>query len=34
MSLKDTIEGARREAEGNVIGRPKKEAAAVTDEEK
>ena len=34
MSLKDTIEGARREAESNVIGRPKKEAAAVTDEEK
>ena len=25
MSLRDTIDGARREAEGNVIGRPKKE---------
>ncbi|WP_455137048.1 APC family permease [Thermophilibacter sp.] len=30
MSLRDTIEGARREAEGNVVGRPKKEAEAVT----
>lgn len=30
MSLRDTIEGARREATGNAIGRPKKEAAAVT----
>lgn len=30
MSLKDTIEGARREAEGNAVGRPKKEAEAVT----
>ena len=29
MSLKDTIEGARREAEGNVVGRPKKEAEAI-----
>lgn len=29
MSLRDTIEGARREAEGNVIGRPKKEAEAM-----
>lgn len=27
MSLRDTIEGARREAEGNAVGRPKKEAA-------
>lgn len=26
MSLRDTIDGARREAEGNVVGRPKKEA--------
>ena len=26
MSLRDTIEGARREAEGNAVGRPKKEA--------
>ena len=35
MSLKDTIEGARREAEGNAVGRPKKEAEAVAgDEEK
>lgn len=33
MSLRDTIEGARREAEGNVVGRPKKEAEAVVDEE-
>ncbi len=31
MSLRDTIDGARREAEGNIIGRPKKEAEAVTD---
>lgn len=30
MSLRDTIEGARREAEGNVVGRPKKEVEAVT----
>ena len=30
MSLRDTIEGARREAEGNVVGRPKREAEAVT----
>ena len=30
MSLRDTIEGARREAEGNVVGRPKKESEAVT----
>ena len=29
MSLKDTIEGARREAEGNAVGRPKKEAEAI-----
>ena len=29
MSLRDTIEGARREAEGNAIGTPKKEAAAI-----
>lgn len=29
MSLKDTIEGARREAEGNAVGRPKKEAEAM-----
>ena len=29
MSLRDTIEGARREAEGNVVGRPKKEAEAI-----
>ncbi|OUO33601.1 hypothetical protein [Olsenella sp. An293] len=26
MSLRDTIDGARREAEGNAVGRPKKEA--------
>ena len=32
MSLRDTIEGARREAEGNVVGRPKKEAEAVASE--
>ena len=31
MSLRDTIDGARREAEGNIIGRPKKEAEATTD---
>lgn len=31
MSLRDTIDGARREAEGNIVGRPKKEAEAVTD---
>lgn len=29
MSLRDTIEGARREAEGNVVGRPKKEAESL-----
>ena len=35
MSLKDTIEGALQEAEGNVVGRPKKEAEAISgDEEK
>lgn len=36
MSLRDTIEGARREAEGNAVGRPKKEAASmgVSEEEK
>ena len=34
MSLRDTIEGARREAEGNTVGRPKKEAAAVVGDEK
>lgn len=33
MSLKDTIEGARREAEGNAVGRPKKEAEAVVGDE-
>ena len=32
MSLRDTIEGARREAEGNAVGRPKKEAEAVAAE--
>ena len=31
MSLRDTIDGARREAEGNIIGRPKKEAEAITE---
>ena len=31
MSLRDTIDGARREAEGNIIGRPKKEAETTTD---
>lgn len=36
MSLRDTIDGARREAEGNVVGRPKKEAEnlGVGEEEK
>ena len=37
MSLRDTIDGARREAEGNVVGRPKKEAenlGAVEEEKK
>ena len=34
MSLRDTIEGARREAEGNAAGRPKKEVATVVGEEK
>ena len=36
MSLRDTIEGARREAEGNSVKMPKAEAAAVTggDDEK
>ena len=37
MSLRDTIEGARREAEGNSVGRPKKEAESVVaagDEER
>ena len=29
MSLKDTIEGALQEAEGNTVSRPKKEAEAV-----
>lgn len=32
MSLRDTIDGARREAEGNMVGRPKKEAEAVTSD--
>lgn len=32
MSLRDTIEGARREAEGNAVGRPKKEAEAAASE--
>lgn len=36
MSLRDTIEGARREAEGNAVGRPSKEAEATVapEEEK
>ena len=36
MSLRDTIDGARREAEGNAVGRPKKEAENIGsgDEEK
>ena len=36
MSLRDTIEGARREAEGNAVGRPSKEAESVAapEEEK
>ena len=34
MSLRDTIEGARREAEGNAAGRPKKEVASVVGDEK
>ena len=36
MSLRDTIDGARREAEGNAVGRPKKEAESITstDDEK
>ena len=34
MSLRDTIEGALQEAEGNAVGRPKKEAEAVSSEEK
>ena len=34
MSLRDTIEGARREAEGNAAGRPKKEVATVVGDEK
>ena len=33
MSLRDTIEGALKEAEGNAAGRPKKEAAAVSGED-
>ena len=33
MSLRDTIDGARREAEGNAAGRPKKEAETVSGEE-
>lgn len=32
MSLRDTIEAARREAEGNVVGRPKREAEAAASE--
>ena len=35
MSLRDTIQGALQEAEGNAVGRPKKEAKeVVTDGEK
>lgn len=34
MSLKDTIEGARREAEGNAVRSPKKEAESVGLDEK
>ena len=36
MSLRDTIDGARREAEGNVVRRPKKEVENLTsaDDEK
>ena len=33
MSLRDTIEGARREAEGNAVGRPKREAAEIVTPE-
>ena len=33
MSLRDTIEGALQEAEGNTVGRPKKEAEAITGDD-
>ncbi len=33
MSLRDTIEGARREAEGNVVGRPKKEVESLVGDD-